>query len=356
MNLRNGLPGMYGFGITVDNVNEALPIGLDLIKSHGVPVVSRGIETLEVPGPVSTVYRTPMRRVLFDEVRDANPFFHFMESLWILGGGKTVHLPKLFLNGITQFSDDGEEFHGAYGERLRRWPDNRCVPEDQILRVIELLRKKPDTRQAVLSIWNPSKDLGAYTKDVPCNDMIMFSARGGFLHMTVCNRSNDAIWGAYGANAVQFSMLHEVIAVASGLEVGYYVQQSNSFHIYPDNPFWLQYLAGNATRGEVANPYMSNVQPWAIATTAREALSLLDDCWDLVQQTDKNTTYLDISEGLWVTEFFNTVMKPMVRGYEMYKRGEYEASLNLLAQIAAEDWRMACTGWVARRMVKAVPQ
>lgn len=357
MNLRNKLPGMYGWGLTVDNVNEALPMGLDLIKKHGKTVVSRGIETLEVPGPVSTIYRTPMRRVLFDDVRDANPFFHFMESLWILGGGKTVHLPKLFLNTIGQFSDDEETFHGAYGDRLRNWPDETINNDgmDQIIQVINLLREKPDTRQAVMSIWNPAQDLGTPTKDMPCNDMIMFQARDGYLHMTVCNRSNDAIWGAYGANAVQFSMLHEVIAVASGLEVGYYVQQSNSYHIYPSNPFWQQYLAGNYARGEVHNPYMlPDFQPWPVASSAPEAMALLDDCWDLVQLVGKDTTYADIVNTEWTTPLFKEVVVPMVYGYGHYKDGDYEGAVQGLSHIAADDWRAACMAWVMRRRDKAV--
>lgn len=355
LDLRAALPRMYGHGINVDNVNEALPIGLDLVRAHGVPVISRGVGTLEVPGPVMTVYRSPTRRVLFDEARDANPFFHLIESLWILGGGKTVHLPKLFLDSITRFSDDGETFHGAYGHRLRYWEVPGCPPMDQLHTVIDLLRNKPDTRQAVVSIWDPSQDLGAVTKDVPCNDMIMFSARDGFLHMTVCNRSNDVIWGAYGANAVQFSMIQEVVAVAAGLEVGYYAQQSNSYHVYPDNPFWSKFLSNQHAAGHVHNPYMDPAfQPYPVATNASEALLVLDDCLDLVNYVDGTVTRKDILSRQWTTPFFKDVVVPMVRGYEAYKDGEYKAALNYLYDVAADDWRLACCGWVARRMVKSM--
>ena len=108
---------MFGIGITVDNVNEALPRALALVKEHGVSSSSRGIETLRVPGPVSTIYRNPTRRVLFDVVRDANPFFHLIEAMWVLAGSRRVELPRHFLDGIARYSDDGKVFHGAYSYR-----------------------------------------------------------------------------------------------------------------------------------------------------------------------------------------------------------------------------------------------
>ena len=356
MNPRNKLPQTWGYGLTVDNVNEALPLGLQLVRDRGVPVVSRGIETLEVPGPVMTIYRTPMRRVLFDEQRDANPFFHLIESLWILAGSRTVHLPSMFLQSITQFSDDGMRFHGAYGWRLRNWPEvgprGEIERYDQLLHAIRILREKPDTRQCVLSIWDPAADLGAITKDVPCNDMIMFSVRDGFLHMTVNNRSNDVIWGAYGANAVQFSMIQEVVAVAAGLEVGYYTQQSNSYHVYPSNPFWQKFLKGQFDGGHVYNPYMNgDVTPWPVAENANEALNVLVDCAALNLAAEQQGTLQHLIHGTarYKSPFFEGVVIPMIEAYTFYKDRNWKRAFDSLGQIQAQDWRAACAAWVLRR-------
>jgi hypothetical protein len=109
----------YGAILRVKNVNEALPLGLSLLQDRGVVAESRGLFTKRVPGPVSTVYSNPCERVLFDPIRDANPFFHLIESLWILSGSNRVELPRYFLSTIGAFSDDGVAFHGAYGHRLR---------------------------------------------------------------------------------------------------------------------------------------------------------------------------------------------------------------------------------------------
>jgi thymidylate synthase len=337
----------FGANLRVRNVNEALPLGLQMLQSWGMSAESRGLQTIRVPGPVSTIYERPEERVLFDRVRDANPFFHLIESLWILGGSNRVELPRMFLNGITQFSDNGVTFHGAYGHRLRK-----AFGFDQIMRAIELLVNKPDTRQCVMSIWHPELDMRANTKDMPCNDMVMLDVVNGRLNMTVCNRSNDAIWGAYGANAVQFSMLQEFIAIYAKLERGFYVQQSNNFHVYTDNPFWAAYKEGKHDAGHVHNPYTSEqVKARPIATSTTDAVHLLSDCEGMCLQAEngENLEYFE-----YRSSFGQTVVRPVVQAYSLYKSKRHEAAVYKLEEVAAADWRLAMTQWVGRRAEKAV--
>lgn len=337
----------FGMTISVNNVNEALPIALDVLKHYGRPSESRGIKTIRANGPVMTVYAQPRERVLFDQVRDANPFFHLIESLWILAGSNRVELPSYFLNGITRFSDDGTTFHGAYGHRLAH-----AFNFDQLDEVVELLSTKPDTRQAVMSIWHPEKDLGIATKDVPCNDMIMLEIVDGDLNMTVCNRSNDAIWGAYGANAVQFSMIQEWLAISIGVNVGYYVQQSNNFHIYPDNPFWKAFLDGDHAPGHVVNPYMvQKVCPRQIADNPQDAMTVRGDCMLLDARARRG---LDLTiEEVYSSRYFHEVVVPLIQSYNAYKRKDYDRAIEISHAIRAEDWRLACTEWLERRKDRA---
>lgn len=336
----------YGAILRVKNVNEALPLGLSLLQDRGVVAESRGLFTKRVPGPVSTVYSNPCERVLFDPIRDANPFFHLIESLWILSGSNRVELPRYFLSTIGAFSDDGVVFHGAYGHRLRN-----AFGFDQIERACEMLKRKPDTRQVVMSIWNPIMDLDKSTKDMPCNDMIMLDLVDGALNMTVCNRSNDAIWGAYGANAVQFSVLQEFIALMVGVKVGYYVQQSNNYHVYTDNPFWLKFREGEYEHGHVHNPYsMGKVQPYPLAVDAEDALMLYYDCIRLATQIEQGET-IDTVE--YVSEYGRTVVEPVVRAYSLYKAKLYASAMAVVMTIPATDWRLAMYEWVARRAERA---
>jgi hypothetical protein len=334
----------FGHGITARNVNEALPLALDLLRSQGLPACSRGINTIRLNGPLSTVYVNPMERVLFDQHRNANPFFHLIEALWILSGSNTAALPGLMLPSLLNYSDNGRTFHGAYGYRLAH-----AFGFDQLETVIHLLQKKPDTRQAVLSIWHPELDLGAGTKDTPCNDMIMLDIVDEALNMTVCNRSNDAIWGAYGANAVQFSVLQEWLASSIGVGVGYYVQQSNNLHIYPDNPFWIDFLADKHDAGHVTNPYISKVVcPKPLARSPAEASLFRKDCMALNYEAEHGAGLRVLAE-VGDTEYFQTVVSPMLYAYAAHRDGDYRRAWELTHAIQAEDWRLACTQWVDRR-------
>jgi len=224
--------------ICISDINEALPRALPLLRAHGkrhtADSLANARETIEWDGVFVTEWWKPQRNVLFDPVRDANPFFHFLESLWILAGRNDVRYLAHILPRMAEYSDDDDTFHGAYGYRLRHWP----FVEDQIEEAIAILKRSPASRQVVLSIWNPQYDLGTKTKDMPCNDMLMLKLREGLLHLTVNNRSNDAVLGCYGANAVQFSNLLMYLAARLGCGVGSYFQVSNSFHVYTDNAYW----------------------------------------------------------------------------------------------------------------------
>lgn len=336
-------------GIIVRNVNEALPLALHLVKETGIPVVSRGMQTLEVPGPVFTTYQNPCERVLMDPVRDANPFFHFFESLWILAGANTVQMPRFFLNRITDYSDNQNTFHGAYGHRLRN-----AHGVDQLLRVVQLLRQKPDTRQAVLSIWKPEYDLGADSKDIPCNDMLMFKVRDERLHLTVCNRSNDIIWGAYGANAVQFSILLEWVAAASGLPVGTYTQMSDSLHVYTDLPLWKAYARGEwRPQGHVTNPYDCDCLIGPLFPDAQEAQWALNDAELLNEYMEAELPNTAVMNPHAFKSFaVRRVGIPMLAAYLNYKHKDLSAAIESAKAIAAPDWSAACVEWLTRRITK----
>lgn len=337
----------FGHTLRVRNVNEALPLGLQLMVVAGEPTSSRGLEVFRVPGPVTTIYERPEERVLFDQHRDANPFFHLMDALWMLSGSNRVEMPRRYLDRIQQFSDDGETFHGAYGYRLRH-----SFGIDQIMRAVDMLITKPDSRQIVLSIWDPQLDLGKTTKDMPCNDLIMLDVVNGRLNMTVCNRSNDVIWGAYGANAVQFSILQEVMATMAGLERGFYVQQSNNYHVYSDNAFWLKFLEGQHDSGHVSDPYsVGAVHAVPMAKDADDARKLMRDC-EALDACLRTQPYPD--SVAFQSTFFLHVVIPAMAAYDHYKSGQFETALYWTSAVRAQDWSTAMQQWITRRAQKAV--
>ena len=74
--------------INARNVNDALLLGIDLFQdsSNFREQESRNGTTYEALEPVTTVYSSPWERVCLLKERDAKPFFHLIESLWMLQG------------------------------------------------------------------------------------------------------------------------------------------------------------------------------------------------------------------------------------------------------------------------------
>ena len=209
--------------------------------SEAGTVQSRNGDTVEILN-FKTILTNPLRRCVGVDKRNINIFFLLAEAMWIFVGKKDVEFLNIFNSNMASFSDDGVVFHAPYGFRIRHWgvpSEGKYTSEtlhaaqgfDQLSDIIKLLHQTPETRQAVISIWNPDYDLGVQSKDIPCNDMLMFKIREGKLHTTVQNRSNDLHWGL-PTNIFQFSFLSESMAACLGVEVGTQVHNSQSLHIY----------------------------------------------------------------------------------------------------------------------------
>ena len=309
--------------IQARNVNGALGMCLRMLNDSTLTrnIAPRELRTLEFVEPVCTTYRYPWQRVLLHEKRDANPFFHLAEALWILAGRNDVAPLAQFNSNIRQYSDDGLTFHGAYGHRLR-------ADMDQVAWTIRRLRADPDTRQVVLQIWNAKRDMQEGKRDMPCNTQVYLKIRDGRLNILVTCRSNDALWGAYGANAVQFSVLQEYIAAHVGCAIGEYRQVSDSLHVYLDQgPY-------QAIKSDVVwDPYLPNYS----------------DLWNHVpliqdpQRFDRELKHVfDDPLPVFEERFLEHVYKPMVKCWKT--RNVEDAAL-----IVAPDWRLAVQQWLKRR-------
>jgi len=214
-------------------INQYMMYSLDNDKSRAGDVK----EILDF----KTQITDPYKRCVGGWKRDINIFFLLAEAMWITLGRKDVEFLTFFNKNMAQFSDNGETFHAPYGFRLRHWgvhsetsSQGDLVGFDQVTSALRLLYDNPNTRQVVMSIWNPSFDLGVTTKDIPCNDMVMLKIRKGKLITTIQNRSNDLHWGL-PTNVFQFSFLTEIMSACLGIELGTQTHNSQSLHIYQWN-------------------------------------------------------------------------------------------------------------------------
>tara|TARA_R100001369_G_scaffold49234_1_gene75814 strand:+ start:580 stop:1656 length:1077 start_codon:yes stop_codon:yes gene_type:complete len=345
--------------INARNVNDALLLGIDLFNDDTQYRVqeSRNGTTYEANQPVTTVYKRPWERVCLMKHRDANPFFHYIEGLWMLAGRKDLKPLTYFVKSMEDFSDDGETLWGSYGWR---WKD--YFHKNQLDIIVKMLKENPEDRRCVLQMWDANKDLNRQGKDVPCNTNIYFKIRDDQLHMTVCNRSNDMLWGAYGANVVHMSMLQEYMASRIGVQIGTYRQVSDSFHVYL-NPVWDKVKDIEIdiyTQRDIKNPY----DTLYVHTDYEQSdhVPLFADPDNLPWELERffnifpvdNWLYDDLDEVDWVNPALKDIAVPMVKVYSAYKNGDFKHAYEKIYDIKAVDWRRACLEWIRKREMSLI--
>jgi thymidylate synthase len=357
--------------IKAKNVSDALMQGMMTLMA-GELMPSRAGNVLVAPCPVMIETQYPRERVLRTAVRDANPFFHLVEAIWMLGGRNDAALLSRFVSDFgTRFAESDGVIHGAYGHRWRV-----AQGYDQLERVIEMLTSNPHDRQAVIQMWDGldvpivlgsdyetavrvgSNDLQGKWSDRPCNTHIYLRVQppndleeGPRLDMTVCCRSNDAIWGAHGANAVHFSVLQEYLAARIGVEVGTMYQLANNYHAY------VQVFDAIRSKCDVHGMSMAvalGLDPYQ----SPDFGSAPDVMFDQPQHADADIVrFLEWMDGdvnrelvpQYSNTFFATTLEPMMVAHDKYKCGDFNGAEGTAEMIEADDWRTACVEWLQRR-------
>jgi len=344
--------------INARNVNDALEKGIDLFQDPTEYVVkdSRNGIVCEAHTPVTTVYKKPWERVCLIKERDANPFFHFIEGLWMLDGRSDLEPLTYFVKSMADFSDDGKTLWGAYGWRWKSY-----FHKDQLAILIGMLKQNPYERRAVLQMWDPKDDLARACnkkierKDVPCNTNIYFKIRDGKLCMTVCNRSNDMLWGAYGANVVHMSMLQEYMAHNIGVPMGDYTQISDSFHIY-QNDVWdrVKHMELDIyTYRDKKNHYdlIDGYEPVPLVNETESfsrELRFFFDYFDSFRY-DSKQIIKRADDIEWNNNIFPDVAMPMLKAFYYHKERDYLNSYREVQKIKSLDWMEACFEWIRKR-------
>lgn len=341
------------------NVNTAFRGLVTRIVRNEIPTIeqdSRNGPVIRIPEPVIITYEAPIERVLFSPARDCNPFFHLYESFWMLAGRNDVEPLAYYNSNISNYSDDGKTFHGAYGYRWRKY-----FGYDQLDWIQTGLEADPGSRREVLMMWNamdgeanlssgiPACDLyvgGHGGKDVPCNVYAKFEILNGHLEMSVHNRSNDLIWGALGANVVHFSFLQEYLAGQLGVAIGSYHQITDNLHIYKERWEPDRYLEEEKSDWYSSSPASKPYGMYDYGAGRNEI--------DLdIQRVSKNgydfANYPDRLETEYRTSFMRDVVQPALNAFHWHKQRDYNAALSSAYNIAAFDWREACLTWLFRR-------
>lgn len=172
--------------------------------------------------------RVPMSESLLTvEGRKLGYRFAPAEAWWILSGDNRVETIAPYSKQISQFSDDGVFFRGAYGPQL----------VDQLPYVVNTLADDFTTRQAVATVW---RQRPGPSKDIPCTVSLQFLIRDNKLHCNATMRSSDA-WLGWPYDVFNFSMISGYVALLlrkvcqDVWEVGDLILTAGSQHLYEVN-------------------------------------------------------------------------------------------------------------------------
>ena len=328
--------------IKVRNPHKGIPELLHRMELNGVKRDSRNGPVIMFPEPATIVWGKPTERVSFWALRDTNPFFNLMEALWMLRARRDVRYVEQFVKRMRNFSDNGKNFHAAYGFRWRK-----NFGKDQLSEIIGALKKNPDDRRQLLGIWDVKKDLGKVGLDIPCNVGATFQVNtSGELDMVVHNRSNDGIFGATSANVSHFSILQEYIATGIGVPVGRYWQVSSNLHVYEKDFEKYRPLAGEIDDGfrDSRCPYeLGEVVPTPIFDMGIEIFER-----DLAWFMKNPKHYAQCMES----KFFTRTAYPMLVAHKAHKAGKTKEAIEVLETQMPDksDWKKASVEWLQRRV------
>jgi len=152
------------------------------------------------------------------------------ELLWFLQGSTNVRY--LREHGVTiwdEWADENGDLGPVYGRQWRSWPtpDGRHI--DQIARVVESLKRDPDSRRHIVSAWNVGElDKMALS---PCHCLFQFYVADGRLSCQLYQRSADVFLGV-PFNIASYALLTQMMAQVTSFEPGEFVHTFGDAHLY----------------------------------------------------------------------------------------------------------------------------
>jgi len=205
------------------NANHAFNFLWDYVKDNGVD-----FDNTKAIFNCGFTMHHPEENTIDVDFREWNKEYANAEWLWYLSGDPSIDkLGKIYgkIPPIWErMADAKREVRSNYG-----WQWNR---ENQLDQVIDKLKAKPDTRHAVVSIYD-GKEIDRYTYDTPCTYAVQFTVLDNKLNMSVYMRSND-LWYGFCNDQYCFSMLQKLVAERLSMEIGWYYHHAHNMHIYND--------------------------------------------------------------------------------------------------------------------------
>lgn len=249
---------------------------------------------LQITNPRARLSRTEKKGKLFSSLG---------ELLWYLAGTKDLKFITYYVPRYKDESEDGHTVYGGYGPRLFGMEGN-----NQIDNIIALLKENPDSRRAVIQLFDAS-DLAERHKEIPCTCTLQFMIRQERLHMLTNMRSNDAFLGL-PHDVFAFTMLQEIMARTLGIDLGTYNHSVGSLHLYDRHRAGArQYLKEGWQPTNVVMPAMPVGNPWSSVCKVIKA-----------ERAIRRDRQVDI-DGLGLNPYWGDIVR-LLQIYSHYKKDE----------------------------------
>lgn len=152
------------------------------------------------------------------------------ELLWFISGDTNIKYLKE--NGVKiwdDWADNDGNLGPVYGYQWRSWPAEDGKKIDQLMNVIDSIKKSPDSRRHIVTAWNPGQlDKMALP---PCHLLFQFYVAEDKLSCQMYQRSADIFLGV-PFNIASYALLTMMIAKVTGLKAGDFVHTLGDAHIY----------------------------------------------------------------------------------------------------------------------------
>jgi len=155
------------------------------------------------------------------------------ELIWFLRG--ETNIAYLKANGVgiwDEWADADGELGPVYGHQWRAWTAADGSAVDQISRVVEEIRRNPDSRRLIVSAWNVG-DLPRMALQ-PCHALFQFYVADGRLSCQLYQRSGDIFLGV-PFNIASYALLTHMVAQATDLRVGDFIHTLGDAHLYDNH-------------------------------------------------------------------------------------------------------------------------
>jgi len=216
---------MYLTADTLDDLLEQVFTELVRLKTYVSP--SRG-QNRELTGLVLRI-KNPRARLSHSETKGFL-FSALGEFLWYLSKRNDVNFISYYIRKYIEEADGSDKVYGGYGPRIF-YHDGKI---DQFENVIKTLTKNPESRRAVIQLFDAVDIDGQRRKEIPCTCTLQFLIRNSRLDMYTHMRSNDAYKGL-PHDVFAFTMIQEILSHILEVNLGEYYHSVNSLHLYKDD-------------------------------------------------------------------------------------------------------------------------